>query len=151
MKAEYINPFLVAFENVVGQVLNQKISRGKIYLKNGSCNKNGIFISIGVTGDLRGIVMLSMQENTAINIASKMMGGMEVKQLDNMAKSAVSELGNMIAGNSASSFYELGKKIDITPPVLYVGEGMSAFIREDTICVPMNIENNIIEIDVALV
>lgn len=150
MKAEYINPFIASFEIVVGQVLNENIERGSLYLKNGSSSKNNVVISIGITGDLRGNLMMSMNKNTAMNIASKMMGGMEVIEFEDMAKSAVSELGNMIAGNATSNFYEIGKKIDITPPLLYVGEGISTFNRGTSLCIPMQIANDLIEIDVIM-
>lgn len=150
MKAEYINPFIASFEIVVGQVLNENIERGNLYLKSGSNGKNNVVISIGITGDLRGHLMMSMNKITAMNVASKMMGGMEVADFDDMAKSAVAELGNMIAGNATSNFYEMGKKIDITPPLLYVGEDISAFNRGTTLCIPMQIGNDLIEIDVAI-
>ena len=92
-----------------------------------------------------------MKEDTAKNVASKMMMGMPVAELDDMAKSAIAELGNMVAGNAASNFSSTGLAIDITPPSMYTGKDMSIFsYKAKTICIPMNIENNVVEIDVAL-
>lgn len=150
MKAEYINSFLSAFENVTTQVLNEKISRGKIYSKDKSKDIDGVLISIGVTGDLKGYVMLGMNEDTALNIASKMMCGMKIINFDEIARSAVSELGNMIAGNSAITLFELGKKVDITPPELYTSKDIFEIIDESTVCVPMQIKEDKIEINICL-
>jgi chemotaxis protein CheX len=151
MKAEYVNPFLQAFDNVVGQVVNVKPERGQLFIKEGSVKSGEVVISIGVTGDLTGSVILNMSERTAKFVASKMMFGMEVKELDDMAKSAISELGNMIAGNSASFFMDIGKNINITPPSLYTGTNMTLYAyKGKALCVPMIIENETVEIDISL-
>ncbi len=44
--------------------------------------------------------------------------GMPVTELDDMATSAISELGNMIMGNAATIFSTKGIVIDITPPTV---------------------------------
>lgn len=151
MKAEYVNPFLEAFDNVARQVINIKPEKGKLYVKEGSTKSGDVAITIGVTGDLSGSVVLSMSEEAAKFIASKMMFGMEVKELDDMAKSAISELGNMVAGNSASFFVNIGKNINITPPSLYTGKDLTIYAyKGKALCVPMHIENKTIEIDISV-
>jgi chemotaxis protein CheX len=151
MKAEYINPFLKAFDNVIQQIMNIKAEMGSIFLKEGTQKSGEVVITIGVTGDLGGSVVLSMSENTGKALASKMMFGMEVPELNDMAKSAIAELGNMVAGNSAGYFHEMGLKIDITPPTLYTGSNISVYAHKSkTLCVPMTVDNETIEIDVSL-
>ncbi|MCM0647256.1 chemotaxis protein CheX [Clostridium swellfunianum] len=151
MKAEYLNPFLKAFDNVVEQVINIKAERGNLFIKEGSVKSGEVVINIGVTGDLTGSVILNMSECAAKFVASKMMFGMEVKELDDMAKSAISELGNMIAGNSAGFFMEMGKNINITPPSMYTGSNMTVYAyKGKTLCVPMKIEDQVVEIDISL-
>lgn len=151
MKAEYINPFLKAFDSVVEQTMNVKPTKGQLFMKQGSSKSGDVVITIGVTGDLTGSVVLNMSETTAKTLASKMMFGMEVKELDDMAKSAISELGNMVAGNSATYFLELNKNINITPPTLYTGNNMAIYAyKATTLCVPMSVENGTVEIDILL-
>jgi len=151
MKAEYVNPFLQAFDSVVGQVVNVKPEKGNLYVKEGSVKSGEVVITIGVTGDLTGTVILNMSEYAAKYIASKMMYGMEVKELDDMAKSAISELGNMIAGNSASFFLNIGKNINITPPSLYTGSNMTVYAyKGKALCVPMHVGEHKVEIDISL-
>ncbi len=69
---------------------------------------------------LRGQVILTMETETACYIASKMMMGMPVPELNDMAKSAVSEMSNMILGNAATIFDE-NIALDITPPTITLG------------------------------
>lgn len=151
MKAEYVNPFLMAFNNVVEQIVFIKPKIGALYIKEGSVKSGDVVISIGVTGDLTGTVVLNMSDDTAKMIASKMMMGMEIKELDDMAKSAISELGNMIAGNSTGYFLNMGKNINITPPSMYTGKNMSIYAyKGKAICIPMKINDETIEIDISL-
>lgn len=151
MKAEYVNPFLQAFDSVVGQAVNIRPERGNIFIKEGSVKSSEVIITIGVTGDLTGSVTLSMSEVAARYVASKMMFGMEVKELNDMAKSAISELGNMIAGNSASLFSKMGTNINITPPSLYTGSNMTVYAyKGKALCVPMHVGEEKIEIDISL-
>jgi chemotaxis protein CheX len=80
------------------------------------------------------------------------MFGMEVNALEEMAKSAIAELGNMIMGNVSTEFYNNGIKIDITPPTVLVGNDIAVSTKSlKTICIPILIENmGKIEIDVAV-
>ena len=93
-----------------------------------------------------------MNSTTACNIASTMMFGTEVKELDDMAKSAIAELGNMIMGNVSTEFFNNGTKIDITPPTVLVGKEIALSTKGlKTICIPLVLKKlGKIEIDVAL-
>ncbi len=64
---------------------------------------------------MRGQVMIVFENSVACDIASKMCM-MPITQLDDLSKSALSELGNMIMGNTATIFSTKGIGIDITPP-----------------------------------
>ena len=59
-----------------------------------------------------------------------------------MAKSAISELANMIMGNAATLLYNRGINIDITPPSLLMGENMQITpSKMKTICIPLVISS----------
>lgn len=75
----------------------------------------------GITGQVKGQVLLDIKEQSAKNIASCMMMGMPVEELDSMALSAISELGNMIMGNAATIFSNSNLLVDITPPSTLIG------------------------------
>jgi chemotaxis protein CheX len=78
--------------------------------------------------------------------------GMPVAELDEMAKSAISELTNMILGNTATIFYNNGVAVDITPPSLLMGSNIQiSTSKMQTICIPLALSNDTtFEIDVAI-
>ncbi|KAB3532914.1 chemotaxis protein CheX [Alkaliphilus pronyensis] len=117
MRAELINSFLKAGQDVIKQMTGINMEIEKTYIKKPSDNNN-IAIVIGLKGELEGITAISMEEPLAMKMASIMMGGMPVSSLDEISKSAVTELGNMILGNAASLLYNDGFKVDITTPQL---------------------------------
>lgn len=142
MDVKYINPFINVTINIVQQICNVGAKRGQIYVKSSPFIADNVVIIIGIAGDFKGQVFFTMSEETACTIASSMMFGMEVPALDEMAKSAIAELGNMIMGNVSTEFYNEGIKIDITPPTVLVGSDINISTKGiQTICVPIEIEN----------
>ena len=108
----------------------------KPVLKEAKFGHDNWVIIIGVTGEMRGQVLIAMSEENTCAIASKMCM-MEVKTIDDFASSAISELGNMIMGNAATVFSSNGIGIDITPPTLSHGEVSFTTSYAKTLCVPM--------------
>jgi len=152
LNVEYINPFINVSINLVQMVCNVKAERGQIFVKSSTFMAENVVIIIGIAGEFKGQVFFSMDESTACKIASAMMFGMEVNALEDMAKSAIAELGNMIMGNVSTEFSNSGIKIDITPPTVLVGSDIAVSTKGvKTICVPLILENiGKIEIDVAV-
>ncbi len=148
MKAEFVNPFIQSAENVLKTVCAESLSLGKIYIKN-SPFQPSINISIEITGNLKGFVYYSMDNKTACGIASKMMMGMPVAALDDMSKSALCELSNMISGSVATSFSQMNILIDIRPPVFK--EDFSKASEDKLLCVPINLtDGKLFEINIWL-
>lgn len=121
---KHINPFLQASINVIESVANMKLTVGKPMIHNFEFTKLTYTIQVGITGAMRGQVVLAMEDEKARLIASKMMYGMPVDTLDEMACSALNELSNMILGNTATVFSTQGILIDITPPMAVLGENV---------------------------
>lgn len=152
MNVEYINPFIEASQQVFRMMTGIKPQLGNVHLKNSPYPGDSIAVIIGLTGKIRGQVIISLSLNTAKSIASIMMGGTPVKILDDFAKSAISELGNMIMGNTATLLYSRGIGIEITPPSLLMGEKITISPSHmKTICVPLDLgENRKVSIDISL-
>ena len=131
--------------------MNVNAKLGKVYLKDSPYGSDSVVIIIGLTGKIRGQVIFTMNKKVAIIIASKMMCS-NIAELDEMAKSAVSELTNMILGNTATIFYNKGIRVEITPPSLLMGENMQISTNKvKTICIPLLLDDsNKFEIDVAI-
>ena len=149
LSAEHINPFLMAAKKIFQDMCFVQVQIQKPGLKEAKFGKGTWVIIIGVTGEMKGQVLLSMSEEDACNIASKMCM-MEVKQIDDFAASALSELGNMIMGNASTVFSSNGIGIDITPPTLSHGEVSFTNTYAKNLCVPLKFDSTTIELYLAL-
>ncbi len=152
MNIEYINPFIEASQTVLKQVVNVDARLGKVFLKNSPYQGESILIIVGITGKIRGQAIFTMSKNVAFKIASAMMMGMPVDELNEISKSALSELTNMILGNTATLLYNKGIGIEITPPSLLLGENLQiSQSKMKTICIPLYLsDNEILEIDISV-
>ncbi|MDP4179606.1 MAG: chemotaxis protein CheX [Bacillota bacterium] len=152
MNIEYINPFIEASQTVLKQIAGLDAKLGKVYLKESPYKSNSIIVIVGLTGKIRGQAMFTMDMNVGLFIASSMMGGMPVSELDEISKSALSELTNMILGNTATILYNKGMAIDITPPTCLFGDNLHISNNKlKTVCIPLIIDNDkAFEIDLAV-
>ena len=92
-----------------------------------------------------------MSEETAKFVASTMMMGMPVESMDDMAQSAISELANMLTANSATNLSQMGIEVDISTPILTIGDGFTLKISNDKyICIEMLINWQTVEINVSI-
>jgi len=122
MKAEYINPFLESARNVIEQMVQIRPSTGQLTIKDIQLVDHHVWIQIGMSGQMNGNIVFGLSESVALKIISAMMGGFVITEIDEMGKSAISELGNMISGNASTLLYNQGVRVDITPPrVLHAG------------------------------
>ena len=152
MNIEYINPFIEASQTVIKQVANVDAKLGKVFLKSAPYMGESILIIVGITGKIRGQAIFTMNKNVAFKVASAMMYGMPVDELNEISKSALSELTNMILGNTATILYNKGIGIEITPPSLLFGENLQITpSKMKTICIPLYLsDDEILEIDISV-
>ena len=136
LNAEHINPFLMAAKKVLQDMCFVEVGIQKPTLKEASFGEDSWVIIVGVTGEMRGQVLIAISQTEACGIASKMCM-MEVKEIDDFASSALSELGNMIMGNAATVFSSNGVGIDITPPSLSHGKVSFTSPFAKSLCVPL--------------
>lgn len=137
VSAEHINPFLVSARQIINQVCGIQIEIGQISKDNMVIDGEPMFIMLGITGEITGQVCIVFDLDVAKDIASRMMMGMPVTEIDDMAKSALSELGNMIMGNAATLLSNNKVMIDITPPTLGTGKAKLVSPNITSIKVPL--------------
>ncbi len=150
VNVEHINPFLMASTKILKDMCFIDAKIGKPYIKNPAFFEDTLIILIGITGEMKGQVMIAFSDEVACDIASKMIM-MPITVMDDLAKSAICELGNMIMGNTATIFSTKGIAIDITPPTVANGSMSFTTNYASNICVPLNYdENKTIEINIAI-
>ena len=150
MKAEHINPIFKATQSVLTNMLQVDPDKGDLSNKEHHFIAERISASIGVTGELEGFVYFTMNEETALNVVEKM-SGMPVDEFNDMAKSAVGELANIITGNAATNLSNVGYQCDITPPSIAVGDNLEITTEYgDFLVIPLHSELGDIKINVSL-
>lgn len=150
MDVKYINPFLQSFLNVLPQLGITNIKKSKMSLKGKEIESHGVVIIVGVVGDAKGNVVYSTTTECAKKIASLMMMGMPVEELDDMAQSALSELANMLTATAATNFSQVGVNINISTPTLVHGDFTANTGVNKTVCIEMLVEDMPFEINVSL-
>lgn len=155
MNAETVNAFLAAATRVIKQFCNIDlvVLKDKIVLRPSPVRLYDVNVHIGIVGSLSGVVYFSFPQETAAKIASSMTGlnSFEDGVLSEMAKSALSELCNIICGQAAIELSNYGHKLDLSPPALFTGSGvLTSSFQSVLLGIPMQSPVGIFEIDVAL-
>lgn len=128
MKAEHINPFIISVCKVFKDMCMIDLKIGTPGMSSGDYASDTSIIRLGVVGALTGEVVLNIARPTALEIVSTMMMT-PVQEIDEMGQSAISELGNMIAGNAATVFANSNILIDITTPSYYLGADFNSDVQ----------------------
>ncbi|MDQ6422366.1 chemotaxis protein CheX [Paenibacillus sp. LHD-117] len=147
MKAEYINPFLESAKIVIEQVVQIRPATGQLGLKDIKFVENYIWIQIGLNGQMNGDIVFGLSEQVALRMVSAMMGGFVISEIDEISRSAISELGNMISGNASTMLYNQGVKVDITPPKVIHSAQSAGFSAKQALTIPL-IMDGIGELDI---
>ena len=150
MKIQYINPFVTASFSVIESMLAIKVEKGQLAMRPSLFTSQQCNILTGVTGSIQGQVIYGMTLATADKIASIMLG-QTIKTFEQLAASAIAELGNMIAGNASTLLAAAGFTCDITPPSLIRGTNIKmSTLNIPALVVPLCMEIGEIELTVSL-
>ncbi len=128
----------------LAMVCGQELQKGDAYKHRRTSIQNAIAVKLELTGDRAGTVLIRFNEENAKKTASAMMMGMPVEELDDMALSALAELGNMIIGGASIHLSEAGVNTDITTPTLLTGD----VDITDTISIPLSNNDMRIVLDI---
>lgn len=151
MKVEYVQPFVVSAAHVIKEVLGTMPERGELGVRPKMFTTQQVSIVCGIIGDVQGQVIYGMTVTAADKIASKMLG-QHVITFDQLAASAIAELGNMISGHSATMLAGQGFRCDITPPTIIRGKDVVISTHDvPAIVIPLQIDEiGTIEVNVSL-
>ena len=151
MDVAIINSFIASVTDVMPQ-----LGFGSIIIKNQlekskKIVASGIVLTLGIVGDKKGNVAYAIDTEGAKQIASIMMMGMPVDELDDMAKSAILELSNMLTANASINLSNEAITVDISPPTMLTGEDIElSMSKEQVMCVEFDIDGIKLEVNVAL-
>lgn len=155
MDVKFINPFLDALVSVLGSFGVTDIKRGSIQKKENMHVNMDITSLIGLVGGVRGNIAYSFSQDTARQIVSKMMMGAPVIEFDEVSRSAIGELANIITGTASGiisgMMSEKGTVVDTTPPSIIFGRDIYFMISSvPTIAIGMDTQFGKIEVNIGL-
>jgi len=111
----------------------------------------GVAVVVGVIGRIKGRIVFDLSEETALKIASKMDGGVFKSLEDEMARSIIGELANMITGRAVTKLEKENLHFSFTPPTIITGENLNVyeFADMEALIIPIDTGMGIIEINIA--
>ena len=150
MDVSIINRILNSFTDIMPQLGFTNIKIGEVVLRGKCIESPGVIVIIGIIGDIQGNIIYSMDGENAKKIASVMMMGSEIKEFDNIAQSAVSELINMLTAKAVTNLSDRGIVADISTPTLIYGKFITNANKEKVVNVVLEINGVNIEVNMAL-
>lgn len=91
-----------------------------------------VSVTVGFVGGLQGQLVIGMAEPVALAMAGTLLMS-PLLAFDELAQSAMAEVGNMLAGGCATALAEAGVPLDITVPTVIAGSQVKVRLPQLTI------------------
>lgn len=115
---QYIQPFVDVCINVFSEFVGSTITAGKPYFVDKEDNHDwDISAIIGLTGEARGAVVVSMKKELALQITGILTGATHTG-MDEEVVDAVGEIVNIIAGNAKRGLEEAFRLVISLPTIV---------------------------------
>ena len=141
---QYIQPFIKVCRNVFQDFAGQKIdAKIPYFLDKDAQTEWDISAVIGLTGEARGAMVISLRQDLAIGLTT-ILTGAQYTSLEPDVIDAVGELINIISGNVKQELEEAFRLV-ISLPTIVKGKGHSINWPDNqtrVICIPFSIPDN---------
>ena len=157
--AEVANPILRAAVEALEGMAELTVERGKPSFRLSAYTEGDITVAISVDGTVKGIILLELSYRTAFHILQRMLGGelntnlpiSDFLQESELARSALQEIANILAGRSAMHLEQASKICVISPPELLMRRGILLSERDfPQLVIPLNTEAGELNLAIAL-
>ena len=150
MSVNFLNPFLNAAKSVLASEIGAQVNRGVVTLETTSLTPQDVTVLLSIVGDIRGVVLYSMDIGMALAMVSQMLGEKQEK-FDDLAQSGIAELGNLITGMVTTYLAEAGYHCSISVPTLIIGRGtILSTLDLKRVVIPLSTEMGRMSIHIAL-
>lgn len=146
----YTNAFTQSAIDTIAMITGESLAVGESYVHHHTEIENAVAVYLNLIGQLQGYVLIRFSIENAKTMASTMMMGMPIETIDDMAVSALSELGNMIMGGASTNLAASNIITDISTPTLIQGTVQLKQSDLDPVSIPLFNDNLRIVLDVAL-
>jgi chemotaxis protein CheX len=138
IKAEHVSPFIKSCKQTFATMLSTELNMGKLFVRQpGDKRQADISGMIGLSGDVKGAVVIGYPRETALKVVSRFIGE-EVDDMNGDVSDAIGEITNIIAGYAKKDIGELN--ISISLPSVIEGNDHLIHLPKDIpiMCVPLS-------------
>jgi len=118
---KYINPFIVAAQTVFKTMLGISAEMGKPTLKTVNRTSGDVTGIMGLVGDKKGTVAISLREKGA-KFVYKTLVGEECESISQDVVDAIGEITNIISGQARKEFEKNDINLNAAIPMVIVGK-----------------------------
>ncbi len=143
MRMELIQPFINAADAVLSQGLQGTTKVGNLSMEEDAYRRKGVAGMVALTGDIEGRIVLDLEPQTAVRVASHYAGS-PLPESDTLIKETIYELANQVVGNAVSALNDQGFHFRVHPPVLLTsaeGDKTSEDVEALMICFETSLGN----------
>ena len=133
MDASYITPFVKSIQNVFSTMLQLPVTVADPAIKQGNAPSHDVSGIIGMSGDVKGSVVLSFKLDAAESIVA-LFCGERLEATESDFADAIGELVNMVSGGAKALFPDTNR-VSISCPSVIVGESHGVCLPSDIPCV----------------
>jgi len=120
---KYINPFIIAAQTVFKTMLGISAEMGKAVLKTVNSTSGDVTGIMGLVGDKKGTVAISLSEKGA-KFVYKTLVGDECENISQDVVDAIGEITNIISGQARKEFERSGINLSAAIPMVIVGKNV---------------------------
>lgn len=124
MEVKFINPFVSAVKEVFKTMLGLDVAMGKPVLKDSRTSSGDISGIMGLVGDRKGTVTVSLSTKGALFVLETLLGD-TADSLTPEVVDAVGELTNIVSGQARKEFEKSGLNLKASIPTVVVGKDMA--------------------------
>lgn len=151
MNVNFINPFIVSFENAIEMMLGVATERDAPYLKGDVLTDGDVTGVIGFAEkNVTGSVSLSFPEASALYVYHKLTGE-NIFQVTRDVQDSIGELTNIVAGGAKTALASDGITFHIGIPSVIVGKHkISHSGNTPVVAVPFRVENRKLIMEISM-
>jgi len=123
MNVRFMNPFVEAAYEVLKAEARVSVTRGNLSLEKSALTADEVTVLVSLVGQVQGVALYGLSTAMGVALVSSMMM-QEFNEFDDLARSGVAELGNVITGRASVKLAEAGFVSNISPPTLIQGTGV---------------------------
>ena len=122
MRMDLIQPFINSADAVLAQGLQSPVSIETLSMEEEAYRRKGIAAEVFLTGEIEGRIIFDVDQEAAVQLASRLSGVEASETNDDLVREAVCELANQIIGNAITTLNDQGFHFHVRPPTQHTSE-----------------------------